>query len=368
MKKLLALLLALCLPMPALAETIAERIGAPETWQGEFQTNTGKTHVYVDMTIRVPDADALPIYAVEPYAFTIEDVAHFADVILGEDAWYQEEYTRDKGRVLIEDGPRYLFSESDTGYRSYGCTLRSADGDYISGGYATREEMGDWLASNRMYYAEFGRQHTSHDLPPLEEAIALADSYVRQFAPGMVFESVDTALDNRGLGNRPDGEYGYRLHYAREVGGTLVTPVHQSGAREVTIYNPVLPYEFLCVDVGADGIFMIEWEHPISITSVIAEDSELLPFENILDIFGTIAPLTIQPFEHEANNNLYINRAVLGYMCLQERGKPTSYQLVPVWDFFGERTIGRERYNTHNRSHLTITAIDGTIIDRDLGY
>lgn len=320
------------------------------------------------MTIHVPDVDALPIYAVEPHAFTIEDVASFADVMLGEGAWHQEKLTRAEGRVLIEDGPRYLFHENELGYRSYDCQLKDEDGRYISGGYATMEKTGDWLASDRLYYSESFRSHTSRALPSLEGAIALADSYVRQFAPGMVFESVDTALDNRGLGNRADGKYGYRLYYAREVGGTLVTPVHQSGAREVTIYNPVLPYESLCVDVGADGIFMIEWEHPISITDVIAEDSELLPFENILDIFGTIAPLTIQRSEYEPNNNLYINRAVLGYMCLQERGNPSSYQLVPVWDFFGERTIGRERYDTHNWSYLTINAIDGTVIDRDLGY
>ena len=366
MKRLLALLLALCLPMTALADTIAERIGAPETWQGEFQTNTGKTHVYVDMTIELPDADALPVYAVEPHTFTIEDVARFADVMLGEGAWYQVEAVFHVAEPM-EGEPRYLFKENELGYRSYDCDFES-DRAYVSGGYDTREEMGDWLASNRLYYSEAFRSHTSHDLPPLEEAIALADSYVQQFAPGMIFESVDTALDNRGLGHRSDGEYGYRLYYAREVGGTLVTPVHQSGAREVTVYHPVLPYESLCVDVGADGIFMIEWEHPIGVTGVIAKECELLPFENILDIFGTIAPLTIQRSEYEPNNNLYINRAVLGYMCVPERDHSFAYRLVPVWDFFGERTIGRERYDTHNWSYLTINALDGTIIDRELGY
>ena len=49
--------------------------------------------------------------------------------------------------------------------------------------------------------------------------------------------------------------------------------------------------------------------------------------------------------------------------------------LVPVWDFFGnyERTLNEgegpadkdtERYN----SLLTINAVDGTVIDRGLGY
>ena len=120
-----------------------------------------------------------------------------------------------------------------------------------------------------------------------------------------------------------------------------------------------------------DGVlrFSIQWNDPIDVTEMIAEDSELLSFDQIMDVFAAIAPLTLLPLEGEGNVSLSIDRAVLGYMCLQERGKPTSYQLVPVWDFFGVRTLGREVQDDHDRfSWLTINAIDGTIIDRILGY
>ncbi len=55
---------------------------------------------------------------------------------------------------------------------------------------------------------------------------------------------------------------------------------------------------------------------------------------------------------------------------------------VPVWDFFGsciekyDKTVVDSNYNENNEyiektfghSYLTINAIDGSIIDRNLGY
>ena len=373
MKRLLALLLALCLPLSALAETIAERVGAPESWQGEFQSNTGKTHVYVDMTIEVPEAESIPLWSVKQHIFTMEEATHAADVLLGEGAWRQV-----AGSTALEDGPRYLESEWSSGEGiGYECDLEVGtpgmdDRRYVSVSYDLLKAMPDWYEYVNMDYGTY-KHHYERNIGTEEEAIALADALIEQIAPGMFLESVDPEKDGRymshrsGRGNRAD--YGYRLYYARLVDGIRVTPVYQQGAEAAREQlNPVLPYESLYVDVGADGIFEMDWRYPIEITGKLSEDCELLPFEQIMDIFGLIAPMTIQPYEYEANNNLYINRAVLGYMCVQERNNPHAYRLVPVWDFFGARTIGRERYDTHNWSYLTINAIDGTVIDRDLGY
>ena len=373
MKRLLALLLALCLPVAALAETVAERVGAPETWQGEFQSNTGKTHVYVDMAIEVPEVERIPLWSVKQHVFTMEEAARAADALLGEGAWRQE-----AGSTPLEDGPRYLESEWGSGEGiGYECDLGVGipgkdDRRSVLVSYDRLKALPDWYEHISMYYGTHKR-HYERNIGTEEDAIALADALIGQIAPGMFLESVDPEKDGRymsyraGTGNRAD--YGYRLYYARLVDGIRVTPVCQQGARDAREQlNPVLPYERLYVDVGADGIFTMDWEYPIEITGMIDEDCELLSFEQIMEIFGVIAPMTIQPYEYEANNNLYINRAVLGYMCVQERDNPFAYRLVPVWDFFGERTIGRERYHIHNWSYLTINAIDGTIIDRDLGY
>lgn len=369
MKRLLCLLLIFSLPVTALADTIAERVNAPEHWQGEFQSNTGRTHIYVAMTVEVPEADAFPIYAVEPHAFTMEETTHAANVLLGEGNWRQMDWTD----AVVEDGPRYLASEyaGDLGI-SYDCFLEDGNHRSLLTHYAILKALPDWYPSNFLSYS-LGELQFGRNIGTEEEAIALADRLIAQIAPGMHLESIDPEKDGKYMsgrtGNSAGDDYGYRLYYAREVNGIRITPVYQQGAEAAgEVFNPVLPYEHLWIDVGEKGIFGVWWEYPIEVTDRLAEDCELLPFETILDIFGTIAPLTIQRYEYEANNNLYIDRAVLGYMCLQERGKPDHYQLVPVWDFFGERTIGPERYDLHNWAYLTVNAIDGTVIDRNYGY
>ena len=375
MKRLFALLLALCLPMTAFADTIAERIGAPETWEGEFATNTGKSRIHVNMTVQVPDVEAIPIWAVEPHTFTVEEIALAADIFLGEGTWQQRAYSEEaRDDVPVEDGPRYLVEHSDWigyGITDYDCTIwnTETDNDLVWTSYSIMDDMNSWHPGNEML-VDLSGYGTDRDIGPLEEAIRKADAIVAQLAPGMVYESVDPARRGRdGLSSRYDDQYGYRLYYAREVNGIRITPEAQYGARYAhETMNPVLRYEHLYLDVDKNGVFELRWSDPIEVTERVAEDCELLSFEQIMDIFATIAPLSIQHMEGEGNNTLSINRAVLGYMCLQERGKPTSYRLVPVWDFYGVRTFAREHYDFHNWSWLTINAIDGTIIDRELGY
>ena len=370
MKRLLALLLALCLPMPALAETIAERIGAPETWQGEFTTNTGKSHIYVDMTVQVPDVEKVPLWAVEPHTFTVEEITRVADTLLGEGNWQQTTHdAQTREELPVEDGPRYIARKDDVfpNWTFYECDLSNPAQSSLDADY--RDIDGWGIRGSSLYYWANDVSRSKKDLGTLEEAIEKGNAAVSSFAPDMVYESVNPK--NRGWdigGTGGDDNYVYRLYYAREVGGMLVTPSSLTGAREASAENPVLPYEMLFVDVTRDGIARVDWKHAIKVTEMLSEDCDLLTFEQIMDIFATVAPLSIQSMEREGNNTLTVNRATLGYMCLQERGKPTSYRLVPVWDFYGVRTFAREHYDFHNWAWLTINAIDGTIIDRELGY
>ena len=72
-----------------------------------------------------------------------------------------------------------------------------------------------------------------------------------------------------------------------------------------------------------------------------------------------------------------IDRIVLGYARIYEPSTDAhTGVLIPVWDFFGSMTSeseynGETESNTSkdpNESFLTINAVDGSIIDRDLGY
>lgn len=370
MRRLICLLLASCLPVTALADTVAERIGAPESWQGEFRSNTGRTRIFLDMAVQVPEVEAVPVWAVEPRVFAVEEVAHAADVFLGEGNWRQ----RSESNEAIEDELCYRVDSSDRQTR-YSCSLVTGDspeaGRFVSAYYDLWKGMGDWHLANALSYGVSGVSW-GRDVPANEEAARLADEAVGQIAPEMVRESAEPTLDfpwERMGDAKGRSDYGYRFYYTRVLEGIPITVVREKGAGDaMETLNPVLPRESLHVDVGEHGIFQFDWDHPIEIIEKVAEDCELLPFDTIMDIVGRVGVLKYQTFESSTSTSLYIDRATLGYMCLQERGKPASYRLVPVWDFFGTREFYGEHEDLHNDSYLTINAIDGTVIDRIYGY
>ena len=155
----------------------------------------------------------------------------------------------------------------------------------------------------------------------------------------------------------------------RKHAGIPVTHVYQLGASGVIDqYGYEIPYEKLFVDVGENGIFQIRYKNPLALGDTLESSPRMLPFQQILEVFARLAPLKYASAETEENNGIQIDQVVLGYMVPQMRDQPTRYQLVPVWDFMGSRTIGKERYDLFQYAHLTINALDGTVNDRELGY
>ena len=69
-----------------------------------------------------------------------------------------------------------------------------------------------------------------------------------------------------------------------------------------------------------------------------------------------------------------INEVRLGYMRVREDGSAGEGTMIPVWDFIGTRGITYEgeeaAYDEASAFHswITVNALDGTIISRELGY
>ena len=110
---------------------------------------------------------------------------------------------------------------------------------------------------------------------------------------------------------------------------------------------------------------------------MIDADVELLPFDQIMEVADHLLPLSLTYLEGRSLTlRCDITQIRLGYMRVQCINDPTKLQLVPVWDFFGSRKIDSE-YDGETYSDttdwptwsfLTINAVDGSIIDRSLGY
>ena len=102
----------------------------------------------------------------------------------------------------------------------------------------------------------------------------------------------------------------------------------------------------------------------------------LLPFAEIQNVFQEMIVKKYEDFfaESDVKVEFEIDEVRLGYMRVMEKGNTSEAQMVPVWDFFGKETL---RYPDMGEpyisdwpyeSRLTINALDGTIIDRGLGY
>jgi len=72
--------------------------------------------------------------------------------------------------------------------------------------------------------------------------------------------------------------------------------------------------------------------------------------------------------------NFYVNKITFGYTRIYDpQSDDSTGLLVPVWDFFGTYELSYDgenmiSVNDMDKSFMTINAVDGTLIDRWLGY
>lgn len=147
---------------------------------------------------------------------------------------------------------------------------------------------------------------------------------------------------------------------------------------EMKIYSRPREYEYVRIVVDADGIREVYINGNMILKDKTNESVRLLPFEDIISRarehlfqkFQFVAPLDQIGAEKRIIN---IDRIKLGYMQVTAKDVKEQNLLIPVWDFFGweDIQIGDKTQGVtlkKHRSFVTINAIDGSIIDRDLGY
>jgi len=170
---------------------------------------------------------------------------------------------------------------------------------------------------------------------------------------------------------------GYQVNFARLVDGIPVTYTSMPGTTVDDGDICSWPYESLKLIFDED-VEMTDfvWENPYQLEKLSDEYVFLMPFSDIQDIFEEMVIKKYTDFvgENQMRIALDIDRVRLGYMRVREKGNLMEGTLIPVWDFFGSETIyyeGTDETYTvdgESESWLTINAMDGTVIDRGLGY
>lgn len=392
MKKIFAFLLVLMLLFPAaLADTVREQVNAPLEHKGTYSSPSGKSHIYVDAQVIVPEAGTIPIYQVFARVPDEMEFKLLADLAFGAGG-----YTLERGKTDASNPAGVTYAEGDpaetakglhkycidTGFCPASLLHQQEDFSYVQAEYAIWDYAKNTYAFPRLVYFAHGGNF-GKKLPPEADARAAADAVVSQVFPDFQFwgsadkKNLDYLGERSGRGEMM--EYGYRFYYTRVLNDIPVSYVSVQGGSETysgaqtTIYAPVPPYEKLFIDVGENGIFQIQLQHPLRIGDVTGE-AALLPFDQIMEVFSRIALLSIAANELNSKignqyvNNLYIKEIRLGYMCSMDRDHPERHLLIPVWDFYGDQEFRDDYYDFDNQSLFTINAMDGTVIDRDYGY
>lgn len=209
-----------------------------------------------------------------------------------------------------------------------------------------------------------------------EEAVALMNEMgFMDFSPAGEEYFRNFSVDEEGNGEVKKGNIGFGIHFTRTIEGIPVTYTHEYGNAmedgEVT-----WPYEQVNFVFDDKGFTDFTWWNPYEIEKQSDEYVFLMPFSDIQDIFEE---MILKKNEWIAANGditkyIDIDEVRLGYMRIKDKTGTAVGTMIPVWDFFGsEKTIYADAGETYvsagpYESRLTINAMDGTIIDRGLGY
>lgn len=395
MKRIFAFLLVLTLLCPVALADVQSQVNAPETHQAEYQSNTGRTKITVNSTVYVPEVENIPTYSVTVRDFTVEEGIRLTQLLHPDLTWERWASERDLPYdVMVES---YVGANNQYERREWNVSLPRPDysgyvslrNDYIAGLFTRQPDERvleyQWKDpdTNLFFYPRGSNGHSETigktlkgQTLTVEEATAMAHAFMAQMSPDYELRAVFGVEGEKGDAVvYPTLAYGFT--YTRSVDAVPITYADYGYIYtdfEDRAMAPAPGQEYITLVIHGDRIVNFRWQDPYEIGEMVQPQTELLPFEKIMDIFGTIAPLSAQSNENDTgrksrpNNGMNITEIRLGYMPVLCRDNPNQWELRPVWDFMGSRILPLATYDYPCYSLLTIDAMDGTIIDRNYGY
>jgi hypothetical protein len=179
---------------------------------------------------------------------------------------------------------------------------------------------------------------------------------------------------------------------------------NDSSMESETSARPVKP-EYMNIYIDDSGIIGFFWSSPMETQEIINENVQTLDFEEIKKYF---VQQFLNKYSYEISDSIEyvrydITEITLNLARIKMPDNPDKYMLVPVWDFFGERCVKYSDSSLLERdkeslrlfeedggiqvgqivtindnderverfegtSYMTINALNGASINRNLGY
>lgn len=242
--------------------------------------------------------------------------------------------------------------------RNGGANLDFNNINHVRGCYTRRKEMKEVAETITM---------------PLEEAIDMANEEMEELGVGeMYLRDVhnDVTMKNGEL--TPC----YNLSFSKSINSwplldlSPYQPIDR-GAFE----GPQYYMEHLSISVDESGVIAFDWSNITQQTEVLDDDVSIISFDKVIEIFEDNIFQKVYRKQKDLGLEVVIDKITLSLYPVKMKGSD-SFVTVPVWDFRGYCYAKNDEDSEDtlieaNRwfdSYLTINAIDGSIVDRLLGY
>ena len=168
------------------------------------------------------------------------------------------------------------------------------------------------------------------------------------------------------------------FHYTRNYNALKTIYAHdvEGVEPEETSYAPSYEDESIDIYINNEGIIQFVWESPMELIEVENEDAPILSLDEIKEIFIQQIAMEKSWAFPETKETINITSAQYGLTRIKIKNSANEYRYVPSWTFFGYEETTKNLYegekitSTYSpyAAYLTINAIDGSVIDRGLGY
>ena len=368
-------------------EGISGQVQAPEQYETEF--SEGQVHVSADAPVILPDGAGFKLYRVTGRVFTQEDYDKVNQVLLKGGVLWDKDYEAgeaSKDAAIVNVPAVVCYTEEPENWEENILSgfVTTDQKDYLvvlnnnlseDWKWVQFEVRGNWANGT---FVPSGKDEAAGDIPVdkiREEAEALIaqmgfDGFSIAGEEYVHIDSFDELTEEKKI-----LQTGYGLHFTRMLDGIPVTYTHKMGTT-VEDDGPVWPYETVDVVYCEEGLQNFMWVNPYQIEAAGEEYVFLLPFSDIQAVFEKMIPKKASSWIQSGNMEVFyqVDEVRLGYMRVRDKENAVEGMMIPVWDFFGSETINFHGGDTDSvtsgtyESLLTVNAMDGTVIDRGLGY
>ena len=442
--------------------TIAEKVGAKDTYATELVDAQGKVSIHVNADVQIPEVPGVSVQRVGQGEFTQAQVDVLMDTLMKGEPFSGDDYKLTKSEIqqqileieaannqeMPDDSPgalkggeidrRVLLAQLkeqletapdkteripitsqlqtmtmdtdyDTGTKLY-ALAQSDEGGYESlqiYNYADSPvKMIDYTSEKNGFCQNMGyfwtKQQVEQDAYTGVESIdSIPDITITQEDAKAKAEALISALGVENMMcEEADKKYGgsfdmtvdgstyinprkcvWFLRYARSVDNVPVTyTVYDCMKVEEDAQSAPWGYEDMTFAIDDTGIVGFSWRSPYAMAETVTQNSNLIPFDEVTNVFETMS-MAVHAWDGYAQGSpdlkavdITVDHIKFGLTRITEANKRDSGLLVPAWDFFGSTTQIIER-NGQEKGYpdgpipiLTINAIDGSVINRSLGY